>query len=94
MEFEMKTNRKIWLGVGAFVVAGANATNAGLLVSGKVPDLRDPRGPIADTATPPTFSSGFVLAQHGTHAPKAGEGGEEGGEKGAGNLRRRSWPLP
>ena len=87
----MKTNCKIWLGVGAFVVAGASATSssptdAGRLVSGLVPDFREPRGLIADTEIPRTVSGGFVVAQHGPHAPKAAEGGEEGGEKGAGNL--------
>src|SRR5262245_45877194 len=81
---DMKTKRKIWLGVGAFVVAGAGATGAAPLIGGKVPDLGDPTGLIAETAVPRT--AGVVLAQHVDHPPKAGEAGEEGGEKGVTSL--------
>ena len=80
----MKTKRKIWLGVGAFVVAGAGATGAGPLTGGQVPDLSASTGVVTDTAIPRT--AGFVVAQHGDHAEKSGEGGEEGGEKGIANL--------
>jgi hypothetical protein len=48
----MKTKRKIWLGVGAFVVAGAGATDAGPLVGGQFPDLSAPTGLVTDTAVP------------------------------------------
>jgi hypothetical protein len=80
----MKTKRKIWLGVGAFVVAGAGATGAGPLVGGQFPDLSAPTGLVTDTAVPRT--AGWIVAQHGDHAEKSGEGGEEGGEKGIANL--------
>ena len=49
------------------------------------PDLRAPRALPTDTAIP--ASAGYVVAQHGDHAPKTGEGGgEEGGEKGVATL--------
>jgi hypothetical protein len=73
----MKTKRKIWLGVGAFVVAGAGATGAGPIDGGRVPDLSSPTGLVTDTAIPRT--AGLVVAQHADHAAKAAEGGEEGG---------------
>jgi hypothetical protein len=83
-DWNMKTKRKIWLGVGAFVVAGAGATGAGPLDGVRVLDLSAPTGLVTDTAIPRT--GGLVVAQHGDHAAKADEGGEEGGEKGVANL--------
>ncbi len=82
----MKTKRKIWLGVGAFVVAGASATGAAPLTGGKVPDLRATTDLVTDAAIPRSSPAGFVLAQHDDHAPKAGGSGEEGGEKGVATL--------
>src|SRR5262245_17776534 len=79
------TRRKIWLGIGAFVMAGASTSGiAGPLAGRDVPDLRAPNIFSTDTAIPST--AGYVVAQHGDHAPKSGEGGEEGGEKGVATL--------
>jgi hypothetical protein len=89
-DFDMKTkrkNRKIWLGVGAFVVVGATAPGAaGPLAGNDVTDLRALTDVVTDTAISRTSSGGFVVAQHGDHAPKADESGEEGGEKGVATL--------
>ena len=75
----MKAKTKIWLGVGAFVLAGTGATRA--------PFLRSPPKPSSgvsglpalspDTATSPAASRGVVIAQHAGH--DAGEGGESQG---------------
>ena len=74
----MKSKRKIWLGVGAFVIAGAGATGA---ASGPSDLRRAPADHAAGTTTAATSVPDSLLAQHG--APPADEGGEEGGEKGA-----------
>jgi hypothetical protein len=84
----MKTTTKIWLGVGAFVVAGsgavstqANPADHTKALAERLPlDARAPAAPQTDTST-------IVLAQHTKHGGEAGEGGEgEGGEKGAAKL--------
>jgi hypothetical protein len=94
----MKTRTKIWLGVGAFVVAGGGAvgvldTNAGTLLD--TTTLTDARGASPRSATA-RDAPGLVVAQHrhgGEGARKSknkkatsrqgGEGGEgEGGERG------------
>jgi hypothetical protein len=78
--------RKVWLGVGAFVVAGTSAPGvAGSLAGHDVPSLRA-LTVVTDTAIPRPHSAGVVLAQHAEHAPKPAEGGEEGGEKGVATL--------
>jgi hypothetical protein len=94
----MRSNRKVWLGVGAFVVAGAGASAApGLQAPSGVPALVAPhQSPfLTDTAIPPASTGGFVLAQHGDHAKEAPaeapkepgkEGGEGGESKGIENL--------
>jgi hypothetical protein len=84
----MKTTTKIWLGVGAFVVAGSGAVSA--LASpadhAKAVAVRLPLDAHAPSA-PHTDTSAMVLAQAMKHGGEAGEGGEgEGGEKGAANL--------
>ncbi len=80
----MKTKRKkrkIWLGVGAFVVAGASAPGAaGPLAGNNVPGLLALTDVVTDTAVPRMHAAGIVVAQHAGHAPKPEEGGEEGGE--------------
>jgi hypothetical protein len=84
----MKTSTKVWLGVGAFVVAGSGAvsTQANPLDHTKALAERlplDARTPVA----PHTDTSAIILAQHTKHGGEAGEGGEgEGGEKGAAKL--------
>jgi hypothetical protein len=88
----MTSNRKIWLGVGAFVVAGTGALAANGLPA-DAPMLggaRQPSGLATDTAIPRTPTGGFVLAQHGDHAKEApkepGKDGEGGESKGIENL--------
>jgi hypothetical protein len=86
----MKISTKIWLGVGAFVVAGAGTVSpqpgAAEAAKSSVERLpMDARVPVA----PSTATSAIVLAQHMRHGGEggAGEGGEsEGGEKGASKL--------
>jgi hypothetical protein len=90
------SNRKIWLGVGAFVVAGTGAMAASGLAA-DAPTLggaRQPSGLTTDTAIPRAPTGGFVLAQHGDHAKEApkedpkepGKDGEGGESKGIENL--------
>ena len=80
----MKTKRKIWLGVGAFVVAGGSAANAiGPFAGERGAELRSPV--VTETVIPRPVSAGFRLAQHGNHGAKGGEAGE-GGEKGVAKL--------
>jgi hypothetical protein len=92
----MKTKTKIWLGVGAFVVAGVNAANAEAPALGR-PGVNESVSGIALTRA---LSSPIHLAaakkrqggeggEHGEHGAKkkqggeGGEGGEEGGAKAA-----------
>ena len=88
----MRTRTKIWLGVGAFVMAGSSAADSGAITQTARADaallensaLTDPR---ADAATP-RDTAGIVLAQH-RHGGEGGErrakskGGGEGGERAA-----------
>jgi hypothetical protein len=85
----MKSRTKIWLGVGAFVVAGAGVTGAasaqtpaadGLPMRDSTSDLA-----IARALSPATdFSAAMKHAEHGAKTKKqGGEGGEAGGEGGA-----------
>jgi hypothetical protein len=67
----MKTKRKIWLGVGAFVVAGTGAMGTPPVT--EVPSISDLA---TDTAIPHVHSGSLVLAQHAEHGKEAGEGGE------------------
>jgi hypothetical protein len=80
----MKTSTKIWLGVGAFVVAGSGAvsTQATPVNHARALAERLPLDARAQVA-PHTDTSAIVLAQHMQH--KSGEAGE-GGEKGAAKL--------
>lgn len=79
----MRTKNKIWVGIGAFVVAGTGAVGA----SGPAPQPANANGANITLAELLGRSSqlpvqGFVVAQHAKHG---GEGGEnEGGEKGSG----------
>jgi hypothetical protein len=69
----MRSKSKVWLGVGAFVVAGTGAISAGVLsADAPVGGAREPRF-ATDTAI--ARAAGIVLAQHADH-PKEGEGGE------------------
>jgi hypothetical protein len=80
----MKTRNKIWLGVGAFVVAGTSAIvpAAPNPDSRNVTSARNPGDLMSETSLPRIPASSFVVAQHAKHGGEGGEG--EGGEKGAG----------
>lgn len=79
----MKTKRKVWLGIGAFVVAGAGASAVGPPAAAQTGlALSAPPGPPTETATPLASSGRLVVAQHAGHPQgggEAGEGGEAGG---------------
>jgi hypothetical protein len=74
----MKAKTKIWLGVGAFVLAGTGATCAVPALAAETASgatglpVRPP-----DTAMPRAAPRGVIIAQHAGHA--AGEGGESQG---------------
>lgn len=71
----MKAKTKIWLGVGAFVLAGTGATGAvSPLATETVSGERGLSALSPDAAMPPSASPGVVIAQHAGH--DAGEGGE------------------
>jgi hypothetical protein len=83
-DIDMKTKSKVWLGVGAFVVAGTGAVSGPLVAETPVVNsLHASYGPATDTAIPPALSRGHMLAQHPEHGKEAGEGGES---KGIANL--------
>jgi len=101
----MKTTTKIWLGVGAFVVAGSGVmTQSGRADAGArtlldTSALTDPRADAAD----PRNTSGFMLAQHRRHGGEGGErarpkakskAGGEGGEGDEGGEKGASSKLP
>jgi hypothetical protein len=74
----MKAKTKIWLGVGAFVLAGTGATGAvSPLATETVSGERGLSALSPDAAMPPGASPGVVIAQHAGH--DAGEGGESQG---------------
>src|SRR5436190_20885133 len=76
-DIDMKTKSKIWLGVGAFVVAGTSAMGGPLVAeTPAIKGLRAPSGLATATAIPRAPAGGFVLAQHTDHGKEAGEGGE------------------
>jgi hypothetical protein len=71
----MKAKTKIWLGVGAFVLAGTGATGAvSPLATETMSGERGLSALSPDAAMPPAASPGVVIAQHAGH--DAGEGGE------------------
>jgi len=74
----MKAKTKIWLGVGAFVLAGTGATGA---ISPPATETASGESGLStqspDTAMLPATSPGVVIAQHAGH--DAGEGGESQG---------------
>src|SRR5712671_3825447 len=90
----MKSINKIWLGVGAFVVAGTGAIGSRAadapFAGSRQPSALPPGMAAAlatDTAIPRVSSGSFVLAQHEDHGPatsqepsKAPSEGGEGGE--------------
>jgi hypothetical protein len=79
----MTTRTKIWLGVGAFVLAGSGAVSAHephAVVSSVPQDVRAP-GLTTDTAVP--RAAGIVVAQQHDAHPAPAENAEEGGEDAA-----------
>lgn len=83
----MKTSMKIWLGVGAFVVAGSGVMST----QAHRPDQSKPlakclpldaHAPVA----PHTDTSSIVQAQHAKHGGEAGEAGESSAAKLPPNL--------
>jgi hypothetical protein len=72
----MKAKRKIWIGVGAFVVAGAGAAGAAGPLVAQTPVLSTLPGMPTETAIP---AGRIVVAQHTAHGKDAGEGGESKG---------------
>ena len=88
----MTSRRKIWLGVGAFVVAGTGAIGTtSLLAAGTsaTDGARLPPRLTTDTAIPRLPRSGFVVAQHeghgaGTTDAKPAAGPTDAGEGGGG----------
>jgi len=74
----MKSRTRIWLGVGAFVVAGASGTAA------QTAAPRAPAGPsVSDLALTRAQAADFSAAKKHQHAAPAKQGGEGGGEGGA-----------
>jgi hypothetical protein len=80
----MKVKTKIWLGVGAFAVAGAAGTSgiAGPLVAG----VRLPPALLTDAALRRAPAGPLVLAQHSDHPQPPGAEAGEGGQRGLTNL--------
>jgi hypothetical protein len=86
MDMTMKKSRKIWVGVGAFILAGSGASSlTAMTLPGasqndasvtSASDLRNPSG-----ATGPTNRQHFAQAAGG-EGGEGGEGGGEGGEAG------------
>jgi len=77
----MKTRTRIWLGVGAFVIAGANPSAA----EGPVLDPLAKAGSVSDRALTRALQSPMQVAAAKKHKQggEGGEGGEEGGAKAA-----------
>jgi hypothetical protein len=90
----MKSKTKIWLGVGAFVVAGASGANAEVPLDRTQDSVSGLALMRALTATDVSSAKkgGGEHGEHGERAAKkkqggeGGEGGEEGGAKGAAKL--------
>ena len=78
----MKTRTKIWIGIGAFVMAGGGTADAGGFHPAKpLADTHALKNSAADTAIPHQAAHSIILAQ----SKHGGEGGEnEGGEGGGG----------
>lgn len=75
----MKAKRKIWIGVGAFVVVGTGAAGAVGSLAAETPAEMSLLGMTTDTAILFSDRAGrTVVAQHADHGGEAGEGGEKG----------------
>jgi len=91
----MRSKTKIWLGVGAFVVAGVNAANA----EAPAPSRLGVNESVSETALTRALSSPIHLAaakkreggEHGEHGAKKKQGGE-GGEGGEGGSKAANLP--
>jgi hypothetical protein len=81
----MKTKTKIWLGIGACVVAGTGAVAPGTISAGANTTMS--QHPLASAPAMPRLPlSDVTVAQAMQHGKPAGEAGEQGGEKGAVDL--------
>jgi hypothetical protein len=81
----MKSNSKIWLGVGAFVIVGGGAAGGASLAAEAAPGVSALRTPA--TAIPTIAAGHIVVAQHAGHdQPANNEAGEGGESKGLANL--------
>ena len=75
----MKSKRKIWLGVGAFVAVGSAASAVtGPLAAGTPSGVRAHAG-VATVPVPHVDANGIVFAQRVEHKADVGEGGESKG---------------
>ena len=83
----MKSKTKIWLGVGAFVVAGANVAGPAHAETPALDRLRA-RETVSDKALTRALASTDLsaAAKKHSHGGEGGEGGEEGGAKGGAKL--------
>jgi hypothetical protein len=82
----MKSKTKIWLGVGAFVVAGASIGGAASAETPALDGLKV-RESVSDVALTRALQSTDVSsAKRKKQGGEGGEGGEEGGAKGAAEL--------
>ena len=88
MKSKTRIRTKIWLGVGAFVVAGASGTAA------ETPTLRTPAGPsVSDLALTRALGSDLsAAAKKHQHAAPAKKQGGEGGEGGEGGGKKQNLP--
>ncbi|HWL04779.1 MAG TPA: hypothetical protein VNQ99_07570 [Xanthobacteraceae bacterium] len=81
----MRGSRKIWVGIGAFVIAGA-AGAATPAAEARVSTDRVRAGREVEADRSPAIAGSFLVAQHADHAVQDGEAGEQGGEQGVATL--------
>ena len=83
----MKSKTKMWLGVGAFVVAGASGAAAEVPTqSESVSGVALTRALATDVSAAKKQSHGGEGGEHAAKKKQGGEGGEEGGAKGGAKL--------
>jgi hypothetical protein len=78
----MKSKTKIWLGVGAFVVAGATVHGGAAIADGPALDRLRGSETVSDLALTRALAGSTDLSAAKKHS-HGGEGGEGGGERGA-----------
>lgn len=80
----MRKTRKVWIGIGAFVMAGTGAAPMAGASNAKITQPFRPEF-TADSTAQRLPSGSFMVAQHAGH-DDAAAGGEEGGEMGVAAL--------